>query len=86
MLTLCAFSVVAIYSATFMRDPHSYLHDSPRKQAIWIACSMVVFFAVSLIDYQWVKWGALPTYIIGVGLLVALQIHRQNAFRREKLA
>ena len=70
MFTLCVFSVLAIYSATFMRDAHSYLHDSPRKQAVWIACSMVVFIAVSLIDYHWIRWGALPTYIIGVGLLV----------------
>ena len=70
MFTLCAFSVVAIYSATFMRDAHSYLHDSPRKQAVWIAISMVIFLAVSLTDYRWIKWGAMPTYIVGVGLLV----------------
>ena len=53
-----------------MRDPKSYLFASARKQAVWIAASMSVFLIVSLIDYKWVKWGALPVYIIGVGLLV----------------
>ncbi len=70
MLGLCAFSVVAIYCATFMRDPGSYLFASARKQSVWIAASMVIFLIVSLIDYKWVRWGALPVYIIGVGLLV----------------
>ena len=70
MLALCAFGVVSIYSATFMRDPSSYLAQSARKQVVWIAISMVVFFAVSLVDYRWIKWGALPFYIMGVVLLV----------------
>ena len=70
MLTLCVFSVIAIYSATFMRDSHSYLHDAPRKQAIWIAGSFVVFLCASLIDYRWIRWGALPIYILGLTLLV----------------
>ncbi len=80
MLALCAFSVVAIYSATFMRDPHSYLHDSPRKQAIWIAASFIVFLAASLTDYRWVKWGALPIYIMGVTLLVACKFIGKTHF------
>ena len=70
MIALCACSVVAIYCATFMRDPHSYLHQSPSKQAVWIAVSMVVFIGVSLLDYKWIKWGALPVYIGGVFLLL----------------
>ena len=80
MLVLCAFSIVAIYSATFMRDPHSYLHDSPRKQAIWITASFVIFLAVSLTDYRWIKWGALPIYIMGVGLLVACKFIGKSHF------
>ncbi len=70
MISLCIFSVVAIYCATFMRDPHSYLAQSARKQAVWIVASMALFLAVSMTDYHWVKWGALPVYICGVGLLV----------------
>ena len=70
MVTLCACSIVAIYSATFMRDSSSYLAQSARKQTVWIAASMAIFVAASLVDYRWVKWGALPVYIAGVGLLV----------------
>ncbi len=70
MLTLCACSVLAIYSATFMRESTSYLAQSARKQTIYIAASMVVFVAVSLTDYRWIKWGGLPMYIMGVALLV----------------
>ena len=80
MLALCVCSVVAIYCATFMRDPHSYLHQSPRKQAIWIAVSMIVFVAVSLIDYKWIKWGALPVYIGGVFLLVLCKFIGKSHF------
>ena len=70
MITLCVFSVISIYSATFMRDSSSYLAQSARKQTVWIAASMAIFVAASLVDYRWVKWGALPVYIAGVGLLV----------------
>ncbi len=70
MLTLCVFSILAIYSATFMRESTSYLAQSARKQTIWIAVSLVVFVAVSLTDYRWIKWGGLPMYIMGVTLLL----------------
>ena len=70
MLTLCAFSLLAIYSATFMRDPSNYLAQSTRKQTIWIAASMVIFVITSLIDYRWIKWGGLPVYVMGLFLLV----------------
>ena len=70
MLTLCVFSVLSIYSATFMRESTSYLAQSARKQTVWIAASMAVFIAASLIDYRWIKWGALPVYAAGLGLLV----------------
>ena len=74
MVVLCAAGVVAIYSATFMRDSHSYLAQSPRKQVVWIIASMAIFFTVSLIDYRWIKWGALPVYIMGVALLVLCKL------------
>jgi rod shape determining protein RodA len=70
MIALCVFSVIAIYCATFMRDPSSYLAQSARKQTVWIMASMLVFITVSLVDYRWIKWGALPVYIAGVTLLV----------------
>ena len=69
MFALCVLGVVAVYSATFMRDvgPQHLIY---RKQAAWVALSLAPFLAISLVDYRWIKWGALPTYILGVALLV----------------
>ena len=70
MLTLCAFSLLAIHSATFMRDPTNYLSKMTHQQTVWISVSMAIFAVTSLVDYRWIKWGALPVYIMGVGLLL----------------
>src|SRR5438552_3158745 len=61
MVALAVFGVVAIYSATYMR-PDSAALDFWRKQANWVAFGFFVFIVSSLIDYRWIKWGALPMY------------------------
>ena len=69
MLALATFGVVAIYSATYMRaDPVAA--DFWRKQADWVAVGFVAFMVASLIDYHWVRWGALPIYVAGIGFLI----------------
>ena len=70
MLALAIFGVIAIYSATYMRDdPVS--SEFWRKQANWVAIGFCAFMAVSLIDYHWIKWGALPMYAAGIVFLIA---------------
>lgn len=78
-LGLCAAGIVAIYCATFMRDV-GHLNQIYRKQAAWIAISLAVFLPVCLTDYRWVRWGALPTYIGGVGLLVLTHFKGKTVF------
>lgn len=69
MLALAIFGVVAIYSATYMReDPVAT--DFWRKQANWVGIGFVAFMITSLIDYRWVKWGALPMYVAGIIFLI----------------
>src|SRR5437588_1102821 len=69
MLGLAMFGVVAIYSATSSRaDP--YAADFWRKQANWIAVGVFAFMATSLIDYRWIRWGALPMYLAGIVFLI----------------
>jgi len=69
MLALAIFGVVAIYSATYMReDPVA--SEFWRKQANWVAVGFLAFIVTSLIDYRWVKWGALPMYLAGIVFLV----------------
>jgi rod shape determining protein RodA len=52
----------------------SYLHPTERywqHQARWVGIGLVVFLVVTLIDYRWVKWAAVPLYL-GSTALVAL--------------
>src|SRR4029078_7039484 len=69
MLALAVFGVVAIYSATYMRqDPVAA--EFWRKQASWVAVGFCAFIVTSLIDYRWIKWGALPMYFAGLFFLI----------------
>src|ERR1700752_2540227 len=69
MLALAVFGVIAIYSATYMReDPVAA--DFWRKQANWVVVGFFAFMIASLVDYHWIRWGALPMYIAGIIFLV----------------
>ncbi len=69
MLALAVFGVIAIYSATYMRED-SVAAEFWRKQANWVAVGLVAFMVTSLIDYHWIRWGALPMYLAGIVFLV----------------
>jgi rod shape determining protein RodA len=69
MLALAIFGVIAIYSATYMRED-SVSAEFWRKQASWVAVGFATFIITSLIDYRWVRWGALPMYFGGLVFLV----------------
>ena len=69
MLALAIFGVIAIYSATYMRE-ESVATEFWRKQANWVAVGFLAFMVTSLIDYRWVRWGALPMYLAGIIFLV----------------
>lgn len=68
MLALAIFGVIAVYSATYMRD--SIAAEFWRKQANWVAIGFLAFMVTSLIDYRWIKWGALPMYLAGLLFLI----------------
>lgn len=65
MLLLAIAGVVAVYSATYFR-----LDDYWHKQASWAAIGVGVFLVASLVDYRWIKWGALPIYISSIIFLI----------------
>ena len=69
MLALAIFGVIAIYSATYMRDD-SAASEFWRKQADWVAIGFLAFMVTSLIDYRWIRWGALPMYLAGIFFLI----------------
>lgn len=73
MLALAIFGVIAVYSATYMRsDPVAT--EFWRKQANWVAVGLAAFIATSLIDYRWVRWGALPMYFAGIVFLILTRV------------
>src|SRR2546428_4232677 len=79
MLALAVFGVIAIYSATYMReDPVAA--DFWRKQANWIAVGFFAFMITSLVDYHWIRWGALPTYLAGIFFLILTKVVGQRVY------
>jgi rod shape determining protein RodA len=69
MLALAIFGVIAIYSATYMRED-SLSAEFWRKQANWVAVGFFAFMVTSLIDYRWIRLGALPMYLAGLAFLI----------------
>src|SRR5437899_1301223 len=79
MLALAVFGVVAIYSATYMReDPVAT--DFWRKQANWVAVGFFAFMVASLVNYHWIRWGALPMYLAGIIFLVLTKFVGQKVY------
>ena len=62
MLGLMIYGVYAIYSATWMIPGQRFW----KSQIVWILAALPVFFAVSLVDYRWIRLGAVPCYMLGV--------------------
>jgi len=66
MMALLVYGIYAIYSATWMRNENYWT-----LQIIWLLVSLPVYFAFSLVDYRWIRWGAVPLYVLGILALVA---------------
>ena len=79
MLALAIFGVVAIYSATYMRDD-PVTAEFWRKQAQWIAVGFFAFMIASLVNYHWIRWGALPMYLAGIVFLVLTKFMGQKVY------
>ena len=70
-LSLSVFGVMAIYSATYMRE-EVYLTDMWRRQIVWLAIGIAIFFVAALIDYRaWLNHVSFPLimYLGGLGFL-----------------
>lgn len=79
MMALAIFGVIAIYSATYMRE-EAIASDFWRKQAEWVAVGFGAFIIASLIDYHWIRWGALPMYAAGIVFLVLTKFFGQKVY------
>lgn len=70
MLLLLAWGIWAIYNASSFREGAA-LASKWRDQVIWGGIGMIFYFAAALIDYKWVRWGAIFLYLAGIAGLVA---------------
>src|SRR5262249_42492100 len=71
VIGLSVFGIMAIYSATYMRE-EVYLTEMWRRQIVWLAIGIVVFFVAALIDYRaWLNHVSFPLimYLGGLGFL-----------------
>src|ERR1700738_463227 len=69
---LSIFGVMAVYSATYMRE-EVYLTEMWRRQIVWLAIGVVIFFVTALIDYRRLLNNVvvpLILYLSGLGFLV----------------
>lgn len=78
MVGMMAFGIWSIYSAVHFRD--NELATKWNDQMKWMLYGLGIFFITALVDYKWVKWGALPMYIVGLGLMVLLQIKGDEVY------
>src|SRR6202045_4167128 len=79
---LSAFGIMAIYSATYMRE-EVYLTEMWRRQIIWLVIGIVVFFVAALGDYRaWMTIVFIPLimYLGGLGFLELNHFIRRTTY------
>src|ERR1700716_3540445 len=79
---LSVFGVIAIYSATYMRE-EAYLKDMWRRQIIFLVLGVAVFFVAALINYRyWLSSVIFPLllYLAGLGFLVLTHFFGRTTF------
>ncbi len=73
MALLLTAGVYSIYAAVHFRDgEQADLVHKWREQINWILIGTVVYFSAALVDYKWVKWGALIMYVVSLGMVMAV--------------
>lgn len=67
--------VYAVYAATWTRDVEFW-----DRQAIFLALGIPIMLAIALIDYRWIRWGAVPIYVISIVLLVLVRVMGRSTY------
>jgi cell division protein FtsW len=68
--------VVMVYSASSVRAYFASDDASTYgvQQLIWAALGLSVMFAASRLDFRWLRFGAIPAYLISMALLIAVLV------------
>jgi rod shape determining protein RodA len=86
-LILALGGVYVIFTATHFRTDSPEIMLMWRRQLIFVGVGVFFMLVCSLIDYRWLRWGAIPAFVIGVGGLLAVQavgveIHHSKSWIR----
>jgi rod shape determining protein RodA len=73
MVLLAVTSVLFIYSASY-HGPGQPIKDFYRMQIVWFGCGLLIYLAVSLVDYRLICQWATVWYVIALGLLVLVLV------------
>jgi rod shape determining protein RodA len=57
--------ILLIHGATYLHPHERYW----QMQAKWVGIGLFVFLTVTMIDYRWVKWAAVPMYLASTALV-----------------
>jgi rod shape determining protein RodA len=79
VIGLSLFGIYAIYSATWFREAPFW-----KNQILWISIGLPVMFVAALVDYRWLRWGALPFYLLSLVLLLAVRFIGTERFGSER--
>ena len=75
---LLTMGVYSIHEATEYSSIES-LNSKWYDQIKWICIGIFFYFAATLIDYKWLKWGAFPAYIVSIILLLSTNTELSGA-------
>ena len=70
IVILIGFGIFAIYNAA---DGRKGFEGMWSKQVILSAAGFIVFFAVALIDYKWLRWGAWIMYAVAIAGVILVK-------------
>lgn len=65
VLVISLAGILLIHGASYLQPEQRYW----QMQARWVGIGLVVFLVVTLIDYRWIKWAAVPIYIASTVLV-----------------
>ena len=71
VLALTCFGVAMIYSAGVVHIPNDVTQNAWIRQGTWFVLAVTAFLVVVRVPVRWIEWVALPSYTLGILLLVA---------------
>ncbi|MFT4551086.1 MAG: rod shape determining protein RodA [Verrucomicrobiales bacterium] len=74
---LLTFGVYSIYSAGFGGDQE--FSGKWNEQVRWIIIGATIFFGIALFDYKWIRFVALPAWVIAIVLLMLTNVKMGGA-------